>query len=367
VKRHRWIFVVALSAAACGGGKNKAAAPRVSAPASPQAAAKMISGAELAKSPGGRDRAIVLMREAIAIDPTLWEAHYDLGILLAQTGDLAGAEPPLERAAKLAPDAEEIATALGQVRRRRGEQRKAADGLQLFVEQHPDAKAARSLYVVALRDSGQIDASIAQARESLRRKAGDATALSDMALAELAKGERDSAELLVKEALANNKDNAVAHRTAGLVALARGDDAAAFSSFAKASQLDPKDTTARLNMATVLLRAGIYSKAEDQFRTVLRESKDDADAEVGLAVALRGQGEKDRGAKFREAQKILEAVLARDPHNVDAEFNLAVLFSDFLKKPAEAKPLFQRFLVDAPADHPARVEADRQIKVIGAK
>ena len=42
-----------------------------------------------------------------------------------------------------------------------------------------------------------VPAAIAQARESLRRKAGDATALSDLALAELAKGERDSAELLV--------------------------------------------------------------------------------------------------------------------------------------------------------------------------
>ena len=48
----------------------------------------MISGAEFAKSPNGRERAIGLMREAIAIDPNLWEAHYDLGVLLAQGGDL---------------------------------------------------------------------------------------------------------------------------------------------------------------------------------------------------------------------------------------------------------------------------------------
>jgi tetratricopeptide (TPR) repeat protein len=367
MRRALCVACVVLITGCAGAPKKKVASSPASAPAVPQAAAKMLSGVEFAKSPGGRDRAIGLMREAIAIDPKFWEAHYDLGILLAQTGDLAGAEPSLEQAAKLAPDSEEIATALGQIRRRRGENRKAADGLQLFVEQHPDAKEARALYVVALRDSGQIDAAIAQARESLRRKAGDATALSDLALAELAKGERDSAELLVKEALASNKDSAVAHRTAGLVALAKGDDAAAFGSFVKASQLDPKDTTARLNMGTVLLRAGVYSKAEEQFRAVLKDSKDDADAQVGLATALRGQADKDRPAKYHEAQRILESVLSRDPHNVDAEFNLAVLLSDFLKKPAEAKPLFQRFLVDAPSDHPSRAEADRQVKAIGAK
>ncbi len=368
MKRALAAAVLLFAIAGCGAApKKKPVQTATSAPAVPQAATKMLSGVEFAKSPGGRDRAIGLMREAITIDPNFWEAHYDLGILLAQSGDLAGAEPSLEKAAKLAPDSEEIATALGQIRRRRGENKKAADGLSVFVEQHPDAKEARALYVVALRDSGQIDAASAQARESLRRKAGDATALSDLALAELAKGERDSAELLVKEALASNKESPVAHRTAGLVALAKGDDAGAFASFVKASQLDPKDTTARLNMGTVLLRAGVYGKAEEQFRAVLKDSRDDADAQLGLAAALRGQGEKDRPAKFHEAQKILESLLARDPHNVEAEYNLAVLLSDFLKKPAEAKPLFQRFLVDAPSDHPARAEADRQLKAMGGK
>jgi tetratricopeptide (TPR) repeat protein len=359
--------VFALCLAACGGSKKKPVAAPATNAVVPAAASKMISGVEFAKSPSGRDRAVSLMREAIAIDPKLWEAHYNLGILLAQSGDLAEAEPSLERAAQLAPGAEEIATALGQVRRRRGENRKAADGLQVFVEQHPEAREARALYVVALRDSGQIDAAIAQARDALRRKAGDATALSELALSELAKGERDTAELLVKEAIASNKESAIAHRTAGLIALAKGDDAAAFASFLKASHLDPKDTTARLNMATVLLRAGVYGKAEEQFRAVLKVVPDDADAAIGLAAALRGQGDKDHTAKWNEAQKILEGVLARDPHNVGAEFNLAILLSDFLKKPAEAKPLFQRFLTDAPADHPARAEADRQAKAIGAK
>jgi len=333
----------------------------------PQAAAKLVLGAQAAKGPNGRERAIALMREAIAIDDHLWEAHYDLGVLLAHGGDFGGAEPALERAADLAPDVEEVTAALGQVRRRRAEHRKAADGLKSFLERHPDSTAVRALYVGALRDGGQINEARAEARELLRRKAGDATALSELALCELALGEHDSADLLVKQALSSNKESAVAHRTAGLIALAKGDDAAAFASFLKASQLDPKDTTARLNMGTVLLRAGVYPKAEEQFRAVLGVSTDDASASLGLAAALRGQGDKDRPAKFRESQKLLEAVLARDPHNIDAQFDLGVLFTDFLKKPAEAKPLFQRFLADAPADHAARAEAERQLKALGGQ
>jgi tetratricopeptide (TPR) repeat protein len=367
MKMARALVAFGLVLTACGGSRKKPVAAPSADVVVPAAASKMISGVEFAKNPSGRERAVSLTREAVALDPRLWEAHYNLGVLLAQSGDLAEAEPSLERAAQLAPGAEDIAMALAQVRRRRGENRKAADGLQLFVEQHPDAKEARALYVVALRDSGQIDAAIAQARDALRRKAGDATALAELALSELAKGERDTAELLVKEAIAANKESAIAHRTAGLIALAKGDDAAAFASFMKASHLDPKDTTARQNMGTVLLRAGVYHKAEEQFRAVLKDAKDDPDASLGLAAALRGQGDRDHNAKWNEAQKILEGVLARDPHNVGAEFNLAILLADFLKKPAEAKPLFQRFLVDAPADHPARAEADRQTKAIGTQ
>jgi tetratricopeptide (TPR) repeat protein len=358
------IIGLSLGPLACGGAKGKTAAVRALPPAVPAASSKMISAVEFAKTASGRDRAIALLKEAITIDPNLWEAHYDLGALLAQTGDLAGAETSLEKAAKLSADSEEVATALGEVRRRRGEEKRAADGLQAFVEQHPDARDARMLYVVALRESGQKEAAITQAREALRRKPGDATALAELALSHLAKGEQDTADLLVKEALTKNKDSAVAHRTAGLVSLAKGDDAAAFSAFAKASQLDPKDTTARLNMGTVLLRAGVYTKAEEQFRAVLNVAKDDEDAAIGLAAALRGQGDKAHPAKLAEAERLLEGVLVRDPHNVEASFNLAVLFADFLKRPNDAKPLFDRFLSDAPSDHPARVEAERQIKAI---
>jgi tetratricopeptide (TPR) repeat protein len=305
------------------------------------------------------------MREAVALDGRLWEAHYNLGVLLAQAGDLGGAEASLEKASELAPDVQDVCMALGQVRRQRGEQRQAADGLKLFVDKHPDATGVRALYVRALREAGQIDLARGEARELLRRKVGDPVALSELALCELAKGEHDTADLLVKEALSSNRESAVAHRTAGLIALAKGDDAAAFGSFLKASQLDPKDTTARLNMGTVLLHAGVYPKAEEQFRQVLAVSKEDAAASIGLAAALRGQADKDRPAKFRESQKVLEGVLDRDPHNIDAEFDLGVLLADFLKKPAEAKPLFQRFLADAPAGHVARAEAERQLKALG--
>jgi tetratricopeptide (TPR) repeat protein len=147
--------------------------------------------------------------------------------------------------------------------------------------------------------------------------------------------------------------------------LANGDDAQAFQAFSKATQEDPHDTTARLNMGSVLLRAGAYPKAAEQFRAILQVTPDDATAQVGLAAALRGEADAKAAGKLEEARQLLEKVLDRDPHHVSALFNLGVLYADFLKKPADAKSYFTRFLSDAPSDHPARAEAERYLSAVG--
>ena len=51
----------------------------------------------------------------------------------------------------------------------------------------------------------------------------------------------------------------------------------------------------------------------------------------------------------------------RVPHNVGALFNLGVIYTDFLKRPDDGRPLFKRFLTDAPGDHPSRSEAERYL------
>jgi Flp pilus assembly protein TadD len=341
-----------------------AAAARV-ASASPAAIGMMMRGVQAAKD-GQRERAITALREAIQLDASLWEARYDLGVMLTSAGDLAGAEIELSSAAKLASDSQQVAVALAEVRRRRGEHSLAAEGLTDFVRAHPGALDARTLYVAALRDSGQLEKAIAEAREVLLRKPGDAAALAELALSHLARGEKETAELLAKQALDANPNSAVTHRTMGLLDLAKGDDAIALTEFRKASQADPRDTTSRQNMGVVLLRAGAYTKAEEQYREILKVSADDHGAEVGLAAALRGEGDAQHPQRFEEARALLDRVLAADPHDTSALFNMGVLYADFLKNAPEGAPYFNRFLADAPGDHPQRAEADRYVSAASA-
>jgi cytochrome c-type biogenesis protein CcmH/NrfG len=193
----------------------------------------------------------------------------------------------------------------------------------------------------------------------LVRKPGDATALAELALCHLGKGERETAQLLVKQALDVSAKSAIAHRVQGLVHLSGGDDSAAFQAFSKAAHEDPRDTTSRINMGAVLLKAGAYGKAAEQFRSALSAAPEDTAAQIGLAAALRGHSEGKNGKMIEEAKGILERVVERDPHNLAALFNLGVLYSDSLKKPADAKGWFEKFLDEAPKDHPSRAEAER--------
>lgn len=357
------VGVMALSLLACGKkGPGTAADVRVRLPpANPAAVGKMVQGITFAKEPRGRAQGIALLREAVKIDPNLWEAHFDLGLVLAMDSDLSGAESSLKTAHGLAPDQEDVAVALAEVRRRRGLSKDAAEGLEAFVAQNPGATDARSLLASTLRDSGQYEKAIKEAREVLVRKSGDASALAELALCHLAKQERESAKLLARQAIDANPKSAVAHRVMGLIQLAEGDDALAFASFQKAAQEDPRDTTARLNMGGVLLRAGAYAKAEEQYRAALQVAPDDLDAQVGLAAALRGESEGKPGNKLDEAKTLLDKVLDKDPKNGSALFNMGVLLTDFMKKPDQGRPMFERFLDVAPKNHPSRADAEKRL------
>src|SRR5690606_162925 len=134
---------------------------------------------------------------------------------------------------------EDVAVALAEVQRRRGEHEVAVEVLEKFVEAHGEALTARTALVSALRDAGHTDRAIAQAREVLVRRPDDPRVLSELAMAHLDKGEIDAANLLVQQALATEPKTAGAERTAGLVALRRGEDALAFRHFEEAARLDP--------------------------------------------------------------------------------------------------------------------------------
>ena len=91
------LVVLGCGSLGCGNKQQVVETPKL-APADPQAVSKMAQGVESAKTKEGVPDAIGLLQQAVKADAKLWEAHYDLGILLAETGELDSAEEHLEKA-----------------------------------------------------------------------------------------------------------------------------------------------------------------------------------------------------------------------------------------------------------------------------
>jgi tetratricopeptide (TPR) repeat protein len=371
------VFLVSLSVVlspviGCGGSKPQPAATAKKSDApdradlAPPAIKALVEGAAFAKiylkegdGTGSKAKAIAKLKEALALDSRLWEAQFNLGLVYARAGELGLSEDALEKAATSAPDAEPVAIALSEVRRRRGDSKAAADGLESFCKAHPALLDARARLVMALREAGRNEEAILHARFVLARRSGDDATRTELALSHLAKGERDVAELLVSQALKQNPKSAPAHRAQGLIALQKGDDADAFRSFEKAAELDPADTTARVNMGNVLLRAGAFKEAEAAFRPVLGTSPGDEGAMLGIAVSLRGQ------KRFDDARVAYEKLLDRSPRHLAATFGLAILYADHLKNSEKARGLFKQVIDDAPKGSGIRTDAEKYIKDLG--
>ena len=115
-----------------------------------------------------------------------------------------------------------------------------------------------------------------------------------------------------------------------------------------------------MNMGSVLLRAGDYAGAKEQYDAVLARDDDDLAARVALGVALRGLGEP------RQAKREFDRVLRAQPDHPDALFDLGILEAEFLDQRPRARQTFERFLATAPRRHPGRERAEQYLQEIPA-
>jgi tetratricopeptide (TPR) repeat protein len=355
-----------LALAACGGGSAALAAKPTAQPvaaADPEAARIYLDAVKQlsAKGEGAQDKALAGFEQALTRDPKLWEAHYNAGVVLRRRGELRKALPHLTAAHELAPADGEPLIALAEVQHALGDREEAADLLAEYVQEHPDANAVRIALTAVLREQGEFDKALTRAREALVREPANVQALLEVGRIYRQKGDLDVAELVFEKVLALDPKSATAHNDLGLLALARGDTQRAFDEFDKAGRHDERFTPARLNRASVLLRAGDYAAARSEYEKVLAVTPDDMDARVALGICLRGLG------KPAEAEAEYQKALTAAPNHAAALFNLGVLRAEFQSRPADALPLFEKYLDVSAKDDPQRKAAERYLSELKAQ
>jgi len=352
----------------CGGSSSDVeTTPTELPPADPAAVRAFRAGNRLMSRGGNRAdlRALRRFQEAVEIDPYLWEAYYNMGVLHRRRGEMREAITALNEARRIQPGAREPLLALAEVQYALGERDEAISLLDVFVDVDPDAVEVRVAYATMLRERGRYDDALEQAREALIRDSSNVKALIEIGRVYRANEQYDVADLVFRKALDLTEEDDGAgrgaiHNDLGLVSLARGDTQAAFLQFEQAVQLDTQNKGAHMNQGSVLLLAGDWMGATTHFEAVLSIDDDDLDARVALGICQRGQG------NHRQARRAYERVLDDAPNHPAALFNLAVLKAEFLNQRPQSRELFERFLRVAPSDVPQREMAERYLQEIPA-
>ena len=91
-----------------------------------------------------------------------------------------------------------------------------------------------------------------------------------------------------------------------------------------------------MNFAAVNLQFRGFEKAEGAYRQALKIRPNDYEAELGLALALRGQiGEHNMKTQLAQVSAALERAKSLSPERPEAYFNDAILTLEFKARQAE--------------------------------
>lgn len=359
----RWLLCGALCVlVACGGTQTQT---NELPPANPEAVREYNAATRLLSRRGARAarRARTRLEHAIELDPNLWEARYDLGVLQRRAGELEQARASFEAAIEVQPGAPEPRLAAAEVAYELGDRGAAARQLRALVEAHPSNLEARVALAVVLREDESWDDALAEAREVLVRDPTSTRALLEIGRVYRARELFDVSRLVLQKALDLAEEENTSLRAEilseqGLLELVRGDTQAAFAAFEQAIASEAGFAPARMNMGSVLLRAGDFVGAKAQYEAVLENDEDNIDARIGLGIAYRGEGDHTR------ARQNYQRILDVDESHPDALFNMAVLQADFLDQRPAARAKFVRYLSIAPRNHPGREDAERYVREI---
>lgn len=168
------------------------------------------------------------------------------------------------------------------------------------------------------------------------------------------------AALVCSQAIQKNPTYAPVHNTAGLISVQLENLNAAVQSFNRARQLDKNFFEAHMNYASVNMKFRGFEQAASAYKEAIRLQPNDYDANLGLALALRGQiDDSNFDQMLKAASAQLEKVKKINPARPEAYFNDAILTAEFKTKAggkganthlAKAKELFKQFVSKAGSD-----------------
>lgn len=214
-------------------------------------------------------------------------AHNNLGLALADKG--------------------EISTAIRHYRR--------------ALEIKPDFPLAHNNIGLALVDMKRFDEAVSHFKEALKSEPRSAVFRSNYGTALVGQGNLREAIEQFKEALRINPDYAAAHTNIGLALAKLGEFDKAILEYEKSLKLNPRDVRTILNLGVAFAMLGKFDKAIEVYQKALALNPKSADIHNNLGLAYASQG------KIDEALEHYQEAIRIQPSLGQAHYNIAVVLA----------------------------------------
>ncbi len=251
-----------------------------------------------------------LYRTTIDRNPECSMAHNNLGLLLAERGQVDEAISHYQEALKIEPDYAIAHNNLGNALFGRGQVDDAIAHCRKALEIKPDYAEAHSNLAVALAGRGQVGEAITHYRKALEIKPDDVKVHCNFGVFLAGRGQIDEAIAHYRKALEIKPDYVPAHNNLGAALVRHGQVDEAIAHYRKALQIKPDYVPAHNNLGAILADHGQVNEAIAHYRKVLEIQPDFAEAHCNLGDALDRCGRFDKALEhYREA---LRLALARN-------------------------------------------------------
>ena len=259
-----------------------------------------------------------MLRHATRLSPGLYDAHYQLGLVLLQKGDVQAAVDCFERAAALQPTSPEPHYQLSRAYRSLQQMDLAQREGRLVEEQHQQSAQQTRALVLANQaaadfSAGRTQIAIDGYRAALALDPKNGKLLYDLALAYGKHGDTSLEKQALLQAEAFSPSLAVVHNQLGMLALQQQAVDSARKEFQQAIADDPEFAEALSNLGVLYGRAGDVAGAEWYLRRAIENEPGLIEAHVNLGLMLAAE------SKLAAAARAEQDALALSPHDPGAQ------------------------------------------------
>ncbi|HUB68109.1 MAG TPA: tetratricopeptide repeat protein [Candidatus Methylacidiphilales bacterium] len=243
--------------------------------------------------------------DVLRLNPQSAPAHDQLGNLLLQHGDLAGALNQFQESVNLDPTDPGMKADLAMALVETGRTGEAIQEYEKALKLEPENGAVWLGTARALSAAGRLPEAIGHYRQAVKLDPGNAEAHHGLgeALTKIGQTKEGIDELAA--ALEIDPGDAVAHDHLGVALMLAGEMPEAMTQFEMAVRLNPNNAEALSNMGDALARQGRFPEAIEEYRAALKIDPGLAEAHDGLGGALQQTGQmEDAAEQYVEALKI---------------------------------------------------------------